>query len=45
VEARNDPSPETYFACDLHYVQYWSLWMDTKILLKTVFVVFQGTGS
>jgi len=45
VEARNDPSPEAYFACDLHYVQYWSLWLDTKILLKTIYVVFQGTGS
>ncbi len=45
VEARNDPSPEAYFECDLYYVDHWSLWLDTKILLKTVFVVFQGTGS
>jgi lipopolysaccharide/colanic/teichoic acid biosynthesis glycosyltransferase len=45
VEARNDPSAETYFALDTYYVENWSLWLDIRILLKTVAVVFSGTGQ
>lgn len=29
---------------DLEYIDNWSLWLDFKILFKTVFVVFKGTG-
>jgi lipopolysaccharide/colanic/teichoic acid biosynthesis glycosyltransferase len=45
VEARSDPSVETYFALDMFYVDNWSLWLDIKILFKTVGVVFAGTGQ
>lgn len=45
VEARADPSMEKYFTLDIHYVEHWSLWLDLKILLKTVVVVFAGTGE
>lgn len=45
VEARTDPSAEAYFALDIYYVENWSLWLDMKILLKTVGVVFSGTGQ
>ncbi len=45
VEARSDPSVETYFALDMYYVDHWSLWLDVKILFKTVGVVFAGTGQ
>jgi lipopolysaccharide/colanic/teichoic acid biosynthesis glycosyltransferase len=45
VEARTNPSAEAYFALDIYYVQNWSLWLDMKILLKTVVVVFAGTGQ
>jgi lipopolysaccharide/colanic/teichoic acid biosynthesis glycosyltransferase len=45
VEARTDPSVEAYFALDLYYVENWSLWLDMRILLKTVLVVFSGTGQ
>jgi len=45
VEARNHPSSELYFALSLRYVEQWSLWLDMKILLKTLFVVVQGTGA
>lgn len=27
---------------DLEYIDNWSLWLDTKILFKTLFVVFKG---
>jgi lipopolysaccharide/colanic/teichoic acid biosynthesis glycosyltransferase len=29
---------------DLEYIRGWSLWLDFKILLKTVAVVFSGSG-
>jgi len=45
VQARTDPSAETYFAMDTFYAENWSLWLDFKILLKTVGVVFSGTGQ
>ncbi len=45
VEARTDPSSETYFALDLYYVENWSFWMDMRILCKTVWVVMSGTGQ
>jgi lipopolysaccharide/colanic/teichoic acid biosynthesis glycosyltransferase len=45
VEARMDPSSDTYFRLDIYYVENWSLWLDAKILLKTVAVVFAGTGE
>lgn len=45
VEARRNASAEAYFALDIYYVENWSLWLDLKILLKTVFVVFAGTGQ
>lgn len=25
---------------DLYYVEYWSLWLDIKIFLKTVYIIF-----
>jgi lipopolysaccharide/colanic/teichoic acid biosynthesis glycosyltransferase len=31
-------------ALDLEYIEKWSLWLDLKILLKTLPVVFQGSG-
>lgn len=45
VEARTDPSADAYFKLDIYYVENWSLWLDAKILLKTVFVVLTGTGE
>ncbi len=30
---------------DLDYIDNWSVWLDIKILLKTVAVVFQREGS
>lgn len=30
---------------DAEYIQNWSVWLDIKILLKTVLVVFQKRGS
>jgi exopolysaccharide biosynthesis polyprenyl glycosylphosphotransferase len=30
---------------DLNYVRSWSLWLDLRILWKTIFVVFSGEGA
>jgi lipopolysaccharide/colanic/teichoic acid biosynthesis glycosyltransferase len=45
VEARMNPSVDAYFALDIYYVENWSLWLDIKILLKTIVMVFAGTGQ
>ncbi|WP_245536323.1 sugar transferase [Terriglobus saanensis] len=45
VEARQDPSFDSYISLDTAYVENWSLWLDLKILLRTVSVVFGGTGT
>jgi exopolysaccharide biosynthesis polyprenyl glycosylphosphotransferase len=45
VTARRDPSFQRNIALDLEYIQQWSLWMDLKILCKTVPAVLQGSGA
>jgi lipopolysaccharide/colanic/teichoic acid biosynthesis glycosyltransferase len=30
---------------DLEYIDKWSLWLDVKIIFRTVWVVFVGRGS
>ncbi len=45
VEARQDPSFDSYISLDTAYVENWSLWLDLKILARTVSVVISGTGS
>jgi lipopolysaccharide/colanic/teichoic acid biosynthesis glycosyltransferase len=44
VYARRDPSFEKNLAWDLEYIENWSLWLDTKILLKTLPVALSGSG-
>jgi len=45
VEARQDPSFDSYISLDTAYVENWSLWLDMKILARTVGVVLSGTGA
>src|SRR5215469_11211887 len=45
VEARQDPSFDSYISLDTAYVDNWSLLLDMKILVRTVGVVLGGTGS
>jgi len=45
VQGRRDPSFDSYISLDVTYIENWSIWLDFKILLRTVGVVFAGTGS
>ena len=45
VEARQDPSFDSYISLDTAYVDNWDLAMDIKILIRTIGVVLGGTGS
>ena len=39
VEERQSPSFDSYISLDTAYVENWSLWLDLKILVRTVGVV------
>jgi lipopolysaccharide/colanic/teichoic acid biosynthesis glycosyltransferase len=45
VQARQDPSFDSYVSLDVAYIENWSFWLDIKIILRTVVVVLAGTGS
>lgn len=45
VSGRNKIQFEKWMEMDLQYIDEWSLWLDTKILFKTVFVVLFGYGA
>jgi exopolysaccharide biosynthesis polyprenyl glycosylphosphotransferase len=45
VQARQDPSFDNYISLDVTYIENWSIWLDLKIILRTIGVVFAGTGS
>jgi exopolysaccharide biosynthesis polyprenyl glycosylphosphotransferase len=45
VQARQDPSFDSYVSLDVTYIEKWSLWLDIKIIIRTIGVVFSGTGS
>lgn len=45
VSGRSDVTLEERVRLDLYYVQNWSLWLDIKILFRTVYVVFTRKGA
>ena len=45
VEARQDPSFDSYISLDTAYVENWNLMLDLRILARTVSVVVAGTGA
>jgi exopolysaccharide biosynthesis polyprenyl glycosylphosphotransferase len=44
VQGRQDPSFASYVSLDVAYIDNWSILLDFKIILRTVGVVFAGTG-
>jgi len=45
VQARQDPSFDNYISLDVSYIENWSVWLDIKIIARTIGVVLAGTGS
>lgn len=46
ISGRNDVSSfKEWVRLDLEYIDNWSLWLDLKILLKTIPVVLTGAGA
>ena len=46
ISGRNDvKSFKEWVRLDLEYIDNWSLWLDVKILLKTIPVVLTGAGA
>lgn len=44
VQCRNSPSFADYINHDRAYIEQWSLWLDIKILWRTIGVVLSGSG-
>ena len=45
VQARQDPSFDSYISLDVTYIENWSIWLDFHIILRTIGVIFDGTGT
>jgi exopolysaccharide biosynthesis polyprenyl glycosylphosphotransferase len=45
IGGRSDVSFERWMELDMQYIDTWSLWLDFKILFKTIPVVLRGTGA
>ena len=45
VNGRNNIDFEQWMRLDLQYIDNWSLWLDTKILARTIPAVVKGTGA
>jgi exopolysaccharide biosynthesis polyprenyl glycosylphosphotransferase len=45
VSGRNDVDFESWMRLDLEYIDNWSLFLDLKLMLRTLPVVFLGTGA
>lgn len=45
ISGRNEITDfDEWMRLDLQYIDEWSLWLDFKILFKTLFVIVRGTG-
>jgi exopolysaccharide biosynthesis polyprenyl glycosylphosphotransferase len=45
ISGRSNLSFEEWLQLDLHYIANWSLWLDIKILFKTIPSVLKGSGA
>ena len=45
VKGRSNLSFREWMKLDLFYIENWSFWLDIKILLRTIVVVFRGEGA
>lgn len=45
VSGRNNVPFDKWMELDRTYIDQWSLWLDFKILIKTIFIVVKGEGA
>ena len=45
VNGRSSVSFHDWMKLDLHYIDHWSLWLDLKLLAKTIPAVLKGVGA
>jgi exopolysaccharide biosynthesis polyprenyl glycosylphosphotransferase len=45
VSGRSDIGYEQRVKLDIYYVENWSIWLDTQILIKTVLMIIGGKGA
>lgn len=45
VSGRSDLTYQQRVNLDVHYVHYYTLWLDARILLRTIWVVLTGKGA
>ncbi|MDP8235286.1 MAG: sugar transferase [Candidatus Erginobacter occultus] len=45
VKGRSNLSFREWMKFDLFYIENWSFWLDIKIILRTILVVFKGQGA
>ena len=45
ISGRSNLPFAKWLELDLEYIENWSLWLDIKILIKTIPVVLRGTGA
>jgi len=45
VNGRSDLSFDEMVRLDLYYAEHWSLWLDLKLILRTIPVVLTGRGA
>lgn len=45
VSGRNDVSYEERVKLDIFYIENWSLWLDIKIILRTIVILVSGRGA
>lgn len=45
INGRSGISFDRWMELDMQYIDHWSLWLDLKILVKTIPAVLRGTGA
>ncbi len=42
---RSEIGFDEWMTLDMRYIDEWSIWLDLKILIKTIPVVLRGSGA
>jgi exopolysaccharide biosynthesis polyprenyl glycosylphosphotransferase len=45
IEGRSNIPFERWMQLDMEYIDHWSLWLDIKVLIKTIPTVLKGIGA